>query len=211
MPTIPTRRALIALDIQQEYVEGVLPIRYPPLDRSIGNIVAALDGAESHDLPVAVVQHEYPRGAPAFAAGSTGWALHPTIRERVRPHWHRVAKRTASIFAGTDVEAWLRDQDVDTISIVGYMTNNCVIASAAAAEPLGVKVEVLSDATGAIDLSNQAGSVRAKDLHETLMVLLHSNFAAVSTTESWLRRMTAEMPPHTDSLIASAAAGRRSA
>ena len=44
---------------------------------------------------------------------------------------------------------------------------------------------MLSDATGAIHLANEAGPVSAEALHETLMVLLHSNFAAVATTDAW--------------------------
>jgi nicotinamidase-related amidase len=96
-----------------------------------------------------------------------------------------VSKDASSVFAGTDVAAWLTDQDVDTITIVGYMTNNCDIATAVEAEGLGLSVEILSDASGAIHLANEAGSVSAEQLHQTLMVLLHSNFAAVATTEVW--------------------------
>ena len=61
------------------------------------------------------------------------------------------------MFAGTDVADWLREQGVDTVSIVGYMTNNCDIATAVEAEGLGFAAEILSDATGAIHLANEAG------------------------------------------------------
>jgi hypothetical protein len=65
------------------------------------------------------------------------------------------------------------------------MTNNCVIGTAAAAEDLGIAVEVLSDATGAINIVNDAGSASAQQVHETLMALLNSNFATVATTATW--------------------------
>ena len=65
------------------------------------------------------------------------------------------------------------------------MSNNCELATAAAAEPLGFAVEVLSDASGAVHLANEAGQVGAQQLHETLMVLLNSNFAAVASTDDW--------------------------
>ncbi|MHA7304280.1 hypothetical protein ACX80E_03400 [Arthrobacter sp. TMN-49] len=77
------------------------------------------------------------------------------------------------------------------MSLVGYMTNNCDLATAAAAEPLGFAVEVLSDASGAIHLANEAGQVGAQQLHETLLVLLHSNFAAVATTKDWAQAVEA--------------------
>ena len=52
--------------------------------------------------------------------------------------------------------------DVDTVTLVGYMTNNCVLASAVEAEFLGFTTEVLSDATGAINLANDAGFATLK-------------------------------------------------
>lgn len=60
------------------------------------------------------------------------------------------------------------------------MTNNCDIATAVGAEDLGLTAEILADASGAIRLANEAGKVSADQLHQTLLVLLHSNFAAVA-------------------------------
>jgi hypothetical protein len=37
-----------------------------------------------------------------------------------------------------------------------------------------------------IHLANETGQVSAEDLHRTLMVLLQSNFAAVTTTTGWV-------------------------
>lgn len=180
------RRALIVVDAQQEYFEGILAIQHPPRAESLANIRRAVEAAEQHDLPVVVVQHELPEGAPVFAAGSPGWSLHPELAALERPSWKRAVKSRASVFAGTDVAGWLAEQGVDRITLVGYMTNNCDLATAAAAEELGLDVEILADATGAIHLANEAGKVDARQLHEVLLVLLHSNFAAVATTDEWL-------------------------
>jgi hypothetical protein len=65
------------------------------------------------------------------------------------------------------------------------MTNNCVLASAAEAETHGLTAEVLSDATGAINIANDAGFADAKTVHTTLMALFNSNFAAVADTGTW--------------------------
>lgn len=179
------RRALIVIDVQQEYFDGILQVQYPPREESLRNILSALDVAREHDVPVVVVQHELTEGAPVFAVGSSSWSLHPDIEKWISEDWKRVAKSHSSVFAGTDLADWLHEQEVDLITIVGYMTNNCDIATAAAAEGLGFGVEILSDATGAIHLANEAGRVSAQQLHETLLVLLHSNFAAVGTTQQW--------------------------
>ncbi|HJQ86563.1 MAG TPA: isochorismatase family protein [Propionibacteriaceae bacterium] len=202
------RRALIVVDVQQEYFNGILQIQAPSREKTLANIVAALELADQQDLPVVVVQHQLPEGAPVFAVGSESWSLHPEIEQRLKPSWKRVTKDKGSVFAGTDVAAWLAEQDVDTITIVGYMTNNCDIATAVGAEELGLAAEILSDASGAIHLANEAGKVSADQLHQTLLVLLHSNFAAVASTEGWNAAVTAgEALPKSD-LGTSAMQGR---
>jgi nicotinamidase-related amidase len=202
------RRALVVVDVQQEYFDGPLQIQHPPREESLAHITRAMDLAIEHDLPVVVVQHEYPEGAPVFAVGSAGWALHPEIEKRVQPSWKRVTKDKGSVFAGTDVAEWLTGQGVDTITVAGFMTNNCDIATAVEAEGLGLAAEVLSDATGAIHLANEVGKVPAEVLHEVLLVLLHSNFAAVGTTEAWAAAVRSGEPLPKNDLGTSAMQGR---
>ena len=205
------RRALLVVDVQQEYFDGVLQIQSPSREEALANVLAALDLATERDLPVVVVQHQLPEGAPVFAEGSASWALHPEVEQRLQPSWKRVVKDKASVFAGpagADVVAWLTDQGVDTVTIVGYMTNNCDLATAVGAEELGLAAEVLSDASGAIHLANEAGKVSADQLHETLLVLLHSNFAAVATTEAWRAAVVAGEPLQKSDLGTSAVQGR---
>lgn len=203
------RRALIVIDAQQEYFDGLLPIQYPDRDASVAGIRTALDAAEQAGTPVVLVQHELPAEAPVFALGSATYQNHPHVAAHEGQASKRISKQFASIFAGTDLEAWLRDQDIDTVTLVGYMTNNCVLASAAAAEPLGFAVEVLSDATGAVDLTNDAGSASARQVHETLMALLHSNWAAVADTHAWTDALKAGEPLGKSDLVTSAAQGRK--
>ena len=202
------RRALIIIDAQQQYFDGLLAIEHPPRDQSIAKIVEALDVASSSDVPVVIVQHELPEGAPVFALGSDGHRLHPEIEQRADAASKRVSKSLASVFEGTGLLEWLRAEDVDTITLTGYMTNNCVLASAAAAEPLGFTVEVLSDATGAIPLSNATGSASAAQVHETVMTLLNSNWAAVATTADWISAVRAGTTLSGSNLAESAMAGR---
>ena len=202
------RRALVVIDVQNDYFDGPLEIQFPPREKSLAQITSALDVAVQHQLPTVVVQHELPEGAPVFAAGSTGQQLHPDVDKRVTGTTKRVSKTNASIFAGTDVATWLQEQQVDCITLVGYMTNNCILGSAAAAEEHGMTVEVLSDATGAINITNDAGSVPARQVHETLIALLHSNFAAVATTAAWTTAVERGQPLPGSDLGTSAVQGR---
>ena len=202
------RRALIVIDVQQEYFEGLLPIQYPAREDSVRRIRETIDAAAHASVPIVLVQHELPAGAPVFASGSATFQNHPDIAAHEGKVAKRISKQFGSVFAGTDLDAWLRDQGIDTITLVGYMTNNCVLSSAVDAEPRGFTVEVLSDATGAIDLANEAGRASARQVHETLMVLLHSNWAAVTDTNTWTSALQAGEPLNKSNLVTSAAQGR---
>jgi nicotinamidase-related amidase len=151
-------RALILIDVQQDYFgDGPLEIHYPPHTDSLPRIVSAIDAATEAGLPVVAVQHTMGDDAPLFNPTQPGFRLHPEVESRRTGGWKSVVKRYGTVFAGTDLLAWLRDHDIDTITLVGYMTNNCVLASAAEAETHGLAAEVLSDATGAINIANEAG------------------------------------------------------
>jgi nicotinamidase-related amidase len=202
------RRALIVVDVQNEYFDGVLQIQHPPREQSLANITRALDVATELDLPVVVLQHEMPEGSPVFAVNSPSWSLHPEIERRLKPEFKRASKVYGSAFSGEGVAEWLEEKQVDTVTIVGFMTNNCDIATAVDAETRGLAAEVLSDASGAIHLSNEAGSVSAEQLHQTLMVLLNSNFAAVGTTDAWVEAARAGTVLPKSDLGTSAVQGR---
>jgi nicotinamidase-related amidase len=177
------RRALVVIDVQNEYFTGNLPIEYPAVDITLPNIGRAMDVAAAAGIPVVVVQHTAPAGAPVFDKGTHAWELHPEVARRARDHY--IEKHQASVFTGTDFEGWVRAHGIDTLTIVGYMTHNCDVSTTLQASHLGVKAEFLADATGALPYENSAGRVSAEEIHRAFSVVLHSNFAAVATTAQW--------------------------
>jgi nicotinamidase-related amidase len=116
------KRALVVIDVQNEYVTGRLPVAYPPVDETLANIGRAIDGAHALDTPVVVTQDTGPADDPIFAEGTDGWLLHDVVSSR--SHEHLLRKTLPSAFAGTDLELWLRTHGVDTIALVGYMTHH---------------------------------------------------------------------------------------
>lgn len=183
MPHSP-RRALIVIDVQNEYVSGRLRIEYPPLQTSLENIGRAMDAAHVAGLPIVVVQNDAAETAPLFARGSTGHALHEAVSSR--PRSRLVHKTLPSAMAETDLAAWLEQQHIDTITIAGYMTHNCDASTAIDAVHRGFTVELLSDATGAAPYRNAAGEASAEDIHRVFSIVLHSRFAAVVPTAAWI-------------------------
>ncbi|MEV6521845.1 cysteine hydrolase family protein [Longispora sp. NPDC051575] len=177
-------KALLIIDVQNEYVTGALPITYPPLSVSLPNIAAAMDAATAAGHLVVVVRHTESAAAPIFAEGTPGWTLVDAVADR--PHDHLIDKTWPSAFTGTNLAEWLAAHDVDTVTIAGYMTQHCDESTAREAFHRGLAVEVLSDATGTLDLANEAGRVTAEELHRAMLVALHAGFAAVRTTADWI-------------------------
>jgi nicotinamidase-related amidase len=160
-----------------------------------------MDAARAAQVPVIVVQHQLPAGAPAFAPGSEGWQLHPDIARR--PADLRLDKQLPSVFTGTNLAAWLREHEINTLTITGYMTHNCNASTVFEAFHTGLAVEVLSDATGSLSYENAAGSASAEEIHRVFGVVFHSNFAAVSTTADWLVALSAGQPLPKDNVLMS--------
>ncbi|WP_256788467.1 cysteine hydrolase family protein [Frankia sp. AvcI1] len=183
-------RALVVIDVQREYEEGALPIAYPPLTESLASIGRAMDAARHRGVPIAVIQQDAPATSPIFAVGTTGWQLHPVVADR--PSDTLFTKRLPGAFTGTGLERWLRERAVDTVTLVGYMTQHCVDTTARQASHAGFAVEVLEDATGTLDYRNEVGAVDARTLHTTVLTVLHTGFAAVATTDAWLAALAAD-------------------
>lgn len=195
------RRALIVIDVQNEYVTGNLLIECPTVQGSLRNIGRAMDAARDSGIPVVVVQNHAPAGSPLFARGSHGWELHETVA--LRPRDHYLEKTLPSAFAGTDLAAWIARNDIDTLAVTGYMTHNCVASTVNHALHAGLAVEVLSDATGAVPYANRAGRATAEEIHRIYSVVFQSRFAAVLDTSDWIRAVRDGRPAERGSIYAS--------
>jgi nicotinamidase-related amidase len=177
------KRALLVIDVQNEYFTGRLPVTYPP--GSLSNILLAIDCAHEHNIPVVVVQHTTPqKDAPVFRKGTEAWELHPEIAAR---HYdHLVEKNLPGSFTGTDLESWMRQNQIDTVVITGYMTQMCCDTTARQAFHLGFQVEFISDATGTLQVANSAGRVTDEELHRAILVTQAMRFGKVLTAKQWM-------------------------
>ena len=195
------RRALLVIDVQNEYFTGRLPIEHPPVAESLPNLLRAMDAAQARGVPVIVVQHSAPAGAPVFAPGTNAWELHPEVARR--PRDHAIGKSLASAFAGTDLADWLAARGIDTLTVVGYMTHNCDASTIYEGAHRGLRMEFLHDATGALPYANAAGSASAEEIHRVFSVVFHSNFAAVASTAEWIAALDAQAALPVDNVPAS--------
>ncbi len=177
------KRALLVIDVQNEYFTGKLPVCYPA--DTLPNVLAAIDAAKEAGIPVVIVQHTMTSpGASAFVKGSDGWELHDALKGIEADHY--VEKHLPSSFVGTDLQAWLDGNGIDTVVISGYMTQFCCDTTAKYAMHLGYNVEFLSDATATLGFENEAGRVSAEELHRAILVQQAARFSHVLPTEAWI-------------------------
>ena len=183
-------KALLVIDVQNEYFSGALPITYPQL--SINNICKAMEAAKQNNVLVIAIQHTAPqKDSKIFARGSSEWELHEDIKKIGFDYL--IEKNLPGSFTGTDLEAILRDKKVDTVTISGYMTQMCCDTTARQALHLGFSVEFLSDSTGTLNISNYAGEVTAEELHRAILVTQAMRFSKVMTSDEWIKSIKADL------------------
>src|SRR5262249_10982466 len=130
-------RALLVIDVQNEYFTGALPITHPAghLDR----ILEVMDAAAGR-VPTVVIRHTFAQpDRPFFRRGTPGWELHPKVAGR--PRDVLIDKELPGSFTGTALDQWLREHGVDTVTIAGYMTHMCCDTTARQAVHRGFKTE----------------------------------------------------------------------
>ncbi len=95
-----------------------------------------------------------------------------------------VAKPRYSAFYGTDLEAILRSQGIDTLIISGTVTNVCCDSTARDAFSRDDKVIFLSDGTAARDVPDVGfGPVSAEEIQKVVLTVLARCFAQVSSID----------------------------
>ena len=188
------KRALIVIDVQNEYFEGgALPISYPP--HSFEQIKTAIEKAQEEGILTVFVQHtSLKENAGAFVRESHLWEFNNEIK-KIKPDLY-IEKNHASSFVGTDLNYRLRALGIDTVVIIGYMTQNCCDATARDASQLGFNVEFISDANGTLAFCNEAGEVSAEELHRSFLVAQAFGFSRVLTLKEWIPLLSKEKSCH---------------
>jgi nicotinamidase-related amidase len=179
-------RALLVIDVQNEYFTGALPISHPV--GHLDNILNVISIAQRAKVPTIVVRHHQPDPAsPIFAKGSHAWELHSSVANE--PHDLLLDKQLPGCFTNTELNDWLSSRGIDTVTISGYMTHMCCDTTAREAMHRGYKVEFLSDATGTLPIENQAGSVTAEELQRSILCAQQMLISEVISSQAWAERV----------------------
>lgn len=166
--------ALLLIDYQMAYRQGQLTLSGEATVTATAVRLRAW--AETAGLRVIHVQHVAPAGAPLFAAGSTDAAALPEMMPAEGQTV--IVKRLPSAFAGTALTDAL--QGMETLLIAGYMTHNCVDATARDAFHRGYRVGIVADACATRDLPGHGDTViPAAVVHAAVLAGLGDRMAEI--------------------------------
>lgn len=172
--------ALLCIDMQMGMAERIASGRPIANAGAEDRIAALLAVFRARGLPVVHVHHDEPgtpfaRGLPS---GEVMPCAAPVAGETVL--W----KSRSSAFAGTGLDAHLRQAGIDRLVIVGAVAAFCVTSTTRAASDLGFKVILPGDALLAFDIgAHDGGRIDPDTVLRVTLSLLGADFAQLVTAD----------------------------
>ncbi|EAY25066.1 cysteine hydrolase family protein [Microscilla marina] len=180
--------ALLVVDIQK----GFDDIAYwggarnnPDAEEKAAQILKAWRTA---NLPVFIIQHSSTEPQSLLNPAHPGFELQDAFKPEANKSL--IVKNVNSAFIGTNLQAQLDAQGIDTVVIVGLTTNHCVSTTTRMAGNLGYHTYLIADATATFDRVGINGEkYKAETLHLTTLANLRDEFATVMNTAQLLEAL----------------------
>jgi nicotinamidase-related amidase len=172
------RAALLIIDVQKGMDDPSRPARNnPDAEEHIARLLAAW---RESGKPLVHIQHDSLNPNSVFVSGKPGFPLKDVVAPLPgEPH---IVKHHHSAFAGTELEAILRDQGVEAVIVTGLVANHCVETTARMANNLGFMVYLPRDATASWDdVSYDGARFDAETIYQITLMNLHTEFATITT------------------------------
>ncbi len=180
--------ALLVIDVQQgftEYERLAGGRNNPDAENNIAHILQAYRDAQK---PVIHVHHASTEANSPLRPDSAGYAVKP----EAQPLESEIVfvKHVNSAFIGTRLEAYLRENGISGVTIVGATTDHCCSTTARMAANLGFEVWYITDALWTFDKFMPDGTrVPAQLVHDVNIASLNGEFAEILTTKALLERV----------------------
>lgn len=188
----PAKTALIVIDMQNSFVAEGGTYETPPARDMIPRLERLIAFAREHEMPIVWTQsdHSAPhsgimlkkfppiRDDRELWEGEASFDLY-TAMVQPAPGEFRVVKHKYDAFWETDLDAILRNSEVETVIIVGTATNVCCESTARSAFFRDYQVVFLSDCTASFD----------PDMHAAALKTIDVFFGRVMTSDEALAEM----------------------
>ena len=174
------KNALIVIDVQKAFDDEKWGDRNNL--NAEENIREILTMWREKGWQVVHIQHLSDNPSSVFHPENEGFA----IKDLVEPIEEEViiTKKVNSAFIGTNLEEYLKTNQITTVVITGLTTPHCVSTTTRMSGNLGFKTYLISDATAAFGMKDQNSNYYdAETIHNTSLATLNEEFATILTTE----------------------------
>ncbi|MBV9469533.1 MAG: cysteine hydrolase [Abitibacteriaceae bacterium] len=194
---LPGRAALIVIDITKD---SLLPPEISGIDligapAAVANSRQVIAAARAVSLPVIFIQERHRRDLVDFGRELDGAeGVHCLEGEpgaeflddlRPLPHEYYVPKRRYSAFFGTDLEILLKGLKVDTLILIGFLTDVCVHYTGVDAHQHDYRIRVVRDCVAGSSLAAHKASLNALEyLQSGAVVSLETMLDAITALQS---------------------------
>lgn len=183
--------ALFVLDVQKGFDDPYWGKRNNPEAES--NISTLLTEWRKHNWPIIYSQHlSLQPQSPLNYKNPAG----TDFKESIKPLPTEVVmqKNVNSAFIGTQLETYLKNNQIKTVVITGLSTQHCVSTTTRMSGNLGFTTFLVSDATAAFEITDQNGTYFSpEDIHQTELATLHKEFATILTTNEMIKQINTQV------------------
>jgi nicotinamidase-related amidase len=180
------KTALLLIDVQKAFDHPSWGKRNNP--QAENNIALILEKWRQQQLPVIHIRHCSVEPNSTLRPSEPGNAY----KQEALPITGEIefTKTVNSAFIGTGLEAYLRENDISALVIVGISTDHCVSTTTRMAANLGFQVQLISDASFTFDRTGADGTTYPAELmHQIHLASLHKEFCQVITTTQLLENV----------------------
>lgn len=180
-PSTLSNSVLILIDCQQEYVNGLLPLK--GVEAALSEIALLLEKARKQETPIIHIAHKGSRGG-MFDRSHGGKGIFAELAMPLQSE-EVIEKSLPNSFTGTSLETQLKKIDRAELILCGFMTHMCVNSTARAALDLGYRTTIVSKACATRDLPGPSGGIlNAELVHEASLAGLADRYSIIVDTVS---------------------------
>jgi len=191
------KRALIVIDVQKIYTNPKSELHCKDAKATVKRINTLIERFERKNEPIFLIRHIHKvdgsdlgrmfdyTGVPEedFNFKEKTEEVEYESQLLMPKRSIEIVKTRYSAFIGTTLNENLRQAGIDTVAIVGFMTNFCCESTARSAHDLDYFVDFIVDATGTPGTEN----MNEKQIRKTVGEFLESGFARVMSTKKYLK------------------------
>lgn len=170
------KHAIVVIDMLNDFIGPKATLRCQNGEEIVPNIQKVVDFAHDEGIQVIFVQEAHRQNDADFRVrpvhaikGTWGSEYIPELQPDEAKGDYVVQKRRHSAFSYTDMDLFLREEEIDTVVLTGVWTNVCVRSTASDALYHGYNIICLNDGTASQDEDMHRSGLRDIDLFGEIM------------------------------------------